>query len=347
MPSSQVTACMLAFVAGSSSVLQTAINNKLSKEGFEGGVVGLLAALINFVVGLIAVVVLNFIHRPDLNGFSTESAPWYAFLGGCCGVIYIACGIFVSQILGLALFYVLLLCGTLSASLVLDYFGILGLPQRRPTKLKAAALTLLLTGVIMVQDFSYDGEYSSGVRAVLCFVAFAAGIFLPVQSLLNKEMQRAVGTPFRAAIMSFGGGVLILGSLCIFVAVTFESTLWKSAPWWSYTGGILGSYFVIAGVIAVPILGPSWYYCIMVSSQLVTAFFFDTLGAISYDKKSVTVLRIVGMVLATFSVVVYSYPTKTVKPQQEADDKEEPLLDKNERSDQRKDGESSQEEFSV
>eukprot|EP00659_Diplonema_papillatum_P009379 gene9379-14544_t len=146
-----VRSCVMAVVAGVVVVVQTGINSTLSDTFFEGGVEGLHSTFTNFLVGFTGITILAIAHRPRFDDWSLSKAPWYSFLGGPCGVVYIASSILLGKKLGATLYFVLLVTGTLITSTVFDATGFLGLKKQGINQQKIVGVVLLFAGLLLLQ----------------------------------------------------------------------------------------------------------------------------------------------------------------------------------------------------
>ena len=342
----RIVAFLIAFLAGCLTVVQTAINTELSKQAVGGAsspLPALLAALVNFTVGLAVVLSVAFIHKPNMSdmhccrlpegdpALSPDLPPWRqklnkyrTYLGGPCGAVYVTCSVVFSKRIGVALYFVLATAGTMSASLLLDGRGLLGLKKQQITRQKMAALALLIGGVIMVQDpgNTEETEHEGGVaeKVTVSVLAYFAGWMNPTQAALNRSMQDILGSPFRAAVISFIGGVSFLTVACTGAALIAgeEAKVYYDVDWYVWTGGFLGVCYVSSAILAVRVVGAAAYYCVMVGSQLTVAFLFDSLGLMGYEKKEVSPLRIAGTIVSMVAVVLYTWPIGAEKKPEKA-----------------------------
>jgi transporter family-2 protein len=113
-----VLAIILAVLAGSAVGIQRALNghiNSFSKKSFA-------TSQLNFITGT-AFLVLLLVLRSAFTDYSImnfRSGPWWVFLGGSIGVIYIAFTALVVQYLGVLEFTLFSVGGMLVGSLLLD-----------------------------------------------------------------------------------------------------------------------------------------------------------------------------------------------------------------------------------
>jgi transporter family-2 protein len=77
--------------------------------------------------------------------------PWWAWSGGLFGAIFIGLGILLVPQLGAAAFIAFLIAGQMIASVALDHFGVLGLPDRPIDLSKLLGIALLIGGVVLIR----------------------------------------------------------------------------------------------------------------------------------------------------------------------------------------------------
>ena len=128
-----------------------------------------------------------------------------------------------------------------------------------------------------------------------------AGGLVAMQAPINSKLGKAAGT-FAAASISFLIGTAIL------VAITALSG-WKvnlasagKLPWYYLTGGLLGAAYVTTVLVSVRTLGAGGVTAATIAGQLSTAVVLDRLGAFGLPEKSITVGRLVGVVLLAAGV---------------------------------------------
>ena len=209
--------------------------------------------------------------------------------------------------LGFASYQLLATLGQLVASLIADARGFLILPKRRPTPWRIAALCVLAGGAVL----SIDPEFSDlAWYEGLGFgsLAFAAGTIFPVQACVNAVMAQHLKTALRGAVVSFTGGVLILGILAG-ISVAGRGGLvpdGSASEWWLWFGGLCGAYIVSANCAAVPIVGTASYSTVFIAAQLAAALLFDAIGAFNFTPLAPTPRRAVGAVLSIGAAAAYT-----------------------------------------
>jgi len=140
-------AMILVTLAGAATALQAPINARLATA--VGSAVN--AALVSFAVGTIALIGLALILqvRPDMA--AARALPWYAWIGGLCGVIFVIAATWGVPRLGVAMTITLMVAGQLLLGLVLDHFGAFGAPRQPVNLTRMVGVALVIGGVLLVR----------------------------------------------------------------------------------------------------------------------------------------------------------------------------------------------------
>lgn len=138
---------LLVLLAGAMIALQAPTNVMLSRAGGSP----VLAALISFAVGTasLAVVWLASGNRPGLAPFG--GLPWYAWIGGVYGAVYVGIAAYAAPRLGLATLITVGIAGQVVIALWLDHVGALGLPRAPVSLSRVAGALLVVAGVVLVR----------------------------------------------------------------------------------------------------------------------------------------------------------------------------------------------------
>jgi transporter family-2 protein len=143
------------------------------------------------------------------------------------------------------------------------------------------------------------------VELVLVLVALAAGAGLPVQAGINAVMGRYAGRPEWAALVNFAVGLVALAAWLLALRLAPPpATALARAPWWAWTGGFLGAFYVSAVVLLTPRLGVATTLALGVAGQMVAALALDHVGALGLELRPVSPGRILGVALLVAGVVL-------------------------------------------
>jgi bacterial/archaeal transporter family-2 protein len=138
--------------------------------------------------------------------------------------------------------------------------------------------------------------------------AFAGGVVLPFQAGINAELADWVGSPVRAAFVSF-----LVGTLVLLVAATLVFKPLPSwgrlgdAPWWVWVGGALGAFYVAASIVSAPKLGAATLIALVVAGQGLASLVVDHFGWVGFEPKHITAGRIAGMALVGTGVALVRF----------------------------------------
>ena len=140
---------------------------------------------------------------------------------------------------------------------------------------------------------------------ILVPVALAAGMFLPVQFGVNSHLRNFVGGPVAAAAISFVVGTVALAVAALIVQRSLpEPGSVASAPWWAWTGGLLGAFFVFASIVLTPRLGAATTIGLILTGQVMASIVIDHFGLIRVPVHEVSLPRILGALLIVAGVIV-------------------------------------------
>ena len=140
-----VAVVLTAFVGGLIA-LQAPINSTLGRS-----VGSFQAAFISFAIGTILLAVIAAFAK---GGFGTmgeaRGLSWYYLTGGVLGAAYVTTVLVTVRELGAGPVVAATIAGQLSASVVLDQFGLLGLEKDPITVGKVVGVVLLAVGVYLI-----------------------------------------------------------------------------------------------------------------------------------------------------------------------------------------------------
>ena len=330
----RVTACALGSCVGVSSTIQGGVltflgelirahaNSTLAAAtntppdtrcGTETSSV-LMASLISFSVGVLLLLIVNAgretrrWRRGEPLGMQSPDR-WWQVTGGLLGCSVMVLSLLALRLTGFALAAVLRAAGTTAASLALDRVGCLGTPVRRLTLQRGLGMLLLIAGsaISVAQELGEALSHTQQIGGYLLAAALPllAGALLPMQAAINGRLAKRLGWPLRATFISFLGGLC-----CLEIAVTAcgvpadALTALLGAPWWAFTGGVLGMMMVSANFLLPVYVGFAALSGFVTFGTLASSLVLDALGAFGLQPRPPTALRIGGALLALSGAVV-------------------------------------------
>lgn len=132
-------------LAGGLVALQPALN-----AGMARATGSLPAALISFSVGLLAIAVVALVAGQVANVAEAPGVPWYYWLGGVCGAVWITLSLVAVKTLGAGGVVAATITGQLTGAVIADRLGILGLEQVSITPVRVLGVVLLIAGTYLV-----------------------------------------------------------------------------------------------------------------------------------------------------------------------------------------------------
>jgi transporter family-2 protein len=141
---------LLALLAGAMMPTQAAINNKMAV--FVDSPI--LAAFVSFLVGTVALFVYAMATGTPLGNLTElKNASPVAWLGGLLGAFFVASAVTLVPRLGVAMTFSLIIAGQMLVTLVIDHFGLLGIPEKPISIPRLLGIALITGGVILIRKF--------------------------------------------------------------------------------------------------------------------------------------------------------------------------------------------------
>ena len=140
----------LAFAAGMLGPLQAGMNAKIGKTLGDP----FYAALISFAVGTVGLLTVALVGRVEFSAIRTAgSVHWSLWLAGLLGAFYVTASIVLTPRLGAALTFSLVVAGQLVMAVMIDHFGMLGVPVQPVNLPRLAGIVLITAGAMLIRRF--------------------------------------------------------------------------------------------------------------------------------------------------------------------------------------------------
>ncbi|MFI6317734.1 DMT family transporter [Nonomuraea sp. NPDC050556] len=232
-----------------------------------------------------------------------EAEPW-KLLGGLASPIYITSAILLFPRLGALTSVGLFVTGQVTASLVLDLGGLLGVPRSPVSAGVMLGALAVLAGIIMVirgqRGDAQPGAPAPSARAGWMALGVLAGAVLPVQGAVNAALRADLGDPFATALVSFVVATLAIALATALLLVARRTPRPRVRPlavmpWWGWLGGIAAANYVTVTFLAMPAIGGAATIALTVTGQQLTSALIDHFGWFRLPRRPVNRARLYGL----------------------------------------------------
>lgn len=300
---------VLAMLVGAVVPIQTAVNTRLRQS--VGSPIG--ATFVSFVIAVAVASVIAFAATgqavPDMSIPAAE--PWWIWLGGFMGVLFIAGNIVLFPQLGAVQTVILPILGQVIMGLVIDRFGLFQSPRVSVGLWRLLGAAIVVVGIAMVLEIPrVTNEHGSASGAKLWLLrgfGVLIGMGSAAQTAVNGRLGKALGSPFQASQISLAVGLLVLLVLALALPGPRRalSTGIAPGPWWMWLGGVLGAFFVFGGAALSPILGTGTTVIAALVGNIVCGQVLESLGVGTGGRRSLpTPYRIAGLVTVFVGVAM-------------------------------------------
>ena len=141
---------ILAIIAGAVLPVQAGLNVQLGKSVHQP----IFAAFASFLIGTLGLLLYLYMLKFDFSTIAqTKSVSPVVWIAGLLGAFYVAAVIILAPRLGVALTFVLVVAGQMAVSLILDHYGLLGLPVKQINWQRLLGVAFLVAGVLLIRRF--------------------------------------------------------------------------------------------------------------------------------------------------------------------------------------------------
>ena len=136
-------------------------------------------------------------------------------------------------------------------------------------------------------------------------LVFLAGAVIAVQAAINARLGQTLGNGMHAVLASFGVGTAGAVLYCLVEGGPVASLdALRGGPWWLWTGGLLGVFFVWSTIFAVPKVGVAVMFPLVVAGQMTAAIVLEHFGLFGSPTQPVSWARVGGVLLVVLGVTV-------------------------------------------
>jgi transporter family-2 protein len=140
---------------------------------------------------------------------------------------------------------------------------------------------------------------------LLALLALAAGTCIPTQAGINARLSLWTRSPVLAAGISFLVGTLVLAGYLVAARLPLPPLRSVAEqPWWLWSGGVLGAFFVAVTIYLAPRLGATNMLAWVLAGQMSAALFLDHFGLLGYPLQPFSLGRAAGVLLLVAGVLM-------------------------------------------
>ena len=122
------------------------------------------------------------------------------------------------------------------------------------------------------------------------------GAGLSLQPLLNARIAGLAGSPLYGALFSVTVSTLTLAAIVIVSRLDMPNArALATAPWWMWSGGLIGAFVVLSALMATPRLGAATTVALFIAGQLAASLLIDRLGILGVPVRELSALRLLGV----------------------------------------------------
>lgn len=301
VPLSLVAGGLLAVQAGANAQLSKAVGSPFAATTLQLTIGTGLLFLVALFTGTLAVL------------RAVPQVEWWHLVGGTASAVYVVSTIVLFPRLGAVASVGLFIAGQMLASLALDSFGLLGVPQTgfRTGAVLGTLVVLFGVGMIVFGQGGRDNLKADKLGWIA--LALGAGGSLPVQGAVNALLRHDLGgASFAVGTISFFVATFAMAAVML-LALAWRKTPRPSIagvrtmPWWGWLGGLAGATYVTTVFTAIPVIGAAAAVGFTVAGQQVASVFVDRYGWFRLPKRPVSGPRLVGVLLLLAGVVFIKF----------------------------------------
>lgn len=292
------------FFLGFLTPIQTAANSRLR----QSVVSPMVASLVSFTVGtlFLAIVVLCEKGSLMIESELIERLPWWAWCGGLCGLWGLTVNIIIFPKLGAVQTALMPMLGQIGMGIVIDSFGLLRSPVFPFTLTRAAALLVLLTGIMMIVMRKENSERKSNLL-IWQLIGISGGALFAMQPSMNSLLSIGLYSSVHAALVSFITATIMLLLLVIIIPrdrINIPKIFSFDRPWWTWLGGIIGGTFVTGFAFFASKTGIGILLITSICGMLTNSLIIDKYGLLGAVKKQIGPMQYIGLILVIIGIII-------------------------------------------
>jgi transporter family-2 protein len=230
-----------------------------------------------------------------------RTLPWWALVGGLCGMFFVVAQGTAAGVLGLAMFGMAVVAGQVVGGLVFDWIGLAGGAKRPPTRLRVLG-SLLAVGAVGWGAIAGRG---ARIDVLLVLMAFSAGAGLALSAGVTGRVNATADHPATSGLVNHLVGLLAIVTILTVTAPGDLSRFRLPDDPWLYLGGAIGPVGVAMTAVLVARLGVLLLGLGMVAGQLIGALVLELI--VPTASGGVQPASVVGIAVTLVAVALTSF----------------------------------------
>ena len=141
------------------------------------------------------------------------------------------------------------------------------------------------------------------MKSTRIVMALVSGALLPIQGGINARLGKAIASPVHASFISFLVGTASLFSYLLVTRQPAQLAGLKTAPFYLWTGGLLGAFYVSVIILAFPRIGAPLTFG-LVAGQMMMAVVLDHFGILVAAASHINAWKLIGITLVIQGVII-------------------------------------------
>ena len=145
------------------------------------------------------------------------------------------------------------------------------------------------------------------MKAASLGLALFIVMLLQLQALINASLGKQTTGPLFASLASFAVGTMVLCVWWLASKPSLDMSALARVPWWAWTGGLIGAFYVAGATMLIPRMGAAALICAVVFGQVVGSLALDHFGVL-HARTPIDPLRVVGALLVVAGALLVVRP---------------------------------------
>ena len=292
--------------------IQTAVNDRL-RASIGAPIPTAFVSV--FSAFLCAVIIALVVSGGSLDLARAAGEPWWVWIGGIMGVIFITGNVIIFPKLGVVETIVIPILGQVIMALAIDHFALFGAVENRISFWRLLGAAVVIAGIVMVHVVRAPGELDSSVvegdaGEVSVWIWRAVGVMMGMcsatQTAVNGYLGTVLGSSLQAGSVNLAVGSVFLLTLSLSLPKSRRAVFSgvKPGPWWMWIGGIFGTILVVGAAMLAPILGTGTTVIGMLAGTIICGQIIEAGGLLGTPRQRLQLSRVIGLILVFVGVAM-------------------------------------------